>query len=81
MNLAFYYLQKIPFASKKPYKIFLSFMSIANFLTILRKIHLNDRSEIDLLVYHIKPLLEEKAKSVKDLLLIKEFLEYVYSSV
>lgn len=54
-------------------------MNLASYY--LQKIHLNDRSEIDLLAYHIKPLLEEKAKSVKDSLLIKKFLEYLYSSV
>lgn len=35
--LADYYLQKIPFASSFPYEVFLSFMSINNFLKVLDK--------------------------------------------
>lgn len=74
IKLADYYLQKIPFASKRPYEIFLSFMSVSSFLSSLKRNIPTDFSDVNLLVYHLRPVLENKAISDNDIALVRDFL-------
>lgn len=78
ITLARYYLQKIPFSNTKFYESFLSFMSLSSFLKAIKMfLPLENSSDTDLLIYHLKPALEGKAKSSNDSQLIKEFFSEV----
>lgn len=76
MQLADYYLQKMPFATSKPYEIFLSYMSLNSFLPILLK-HcvLASKEDCQLVSYHITPILTHHIKSDKDTRVVNDFLE------
>jgi hypothetical protein len=75
LALASYYLQRMPYASERPYEAFISFMSIHNFLRALRE-HLPNASSdrLSLLHYHLSPLLERHAKSESDVAECNKFL-------
>lgn len=75
MALARYYLQGMPYASERPYEAFLSFMSIPNFLRVMRE-HLPNSTldHLGLLHYHLFPLLERHAKSNSEVVVCGEFL-------
>lgn len=73
--LADYYLQKIPFASSFPYEVFLSFMSINNFLKVLDKyVPFIEVDRKSLLFYYLTPILKKNIKSEKDEVLIQRFI-------
>jgi len=64
--LAKYYFQKIPFADDYPYRIFSSFMSVANFVEIMVDFIPENKNKKDLLFYHIMSILKDKIKTDKD---------------
>jgi hypothetical protein len=66
VRLARYYLQKAPFADARPYEVFASFMSVELFMEVVRAVMPRGKSDIDLFVYHLKPVLLRMAKTGKD---------------
>ncbi|MCK4155501.1 hypothetical protein [Ralstonia pseudosolanacearum] len=75
MRLARYYLAKMPFASEKPYRVFAEIMSFKRFVEVLRECLPLDRSKMDLLIYHVCPVLSAAAKTDADRELEKSFIE------
>ena len=65
LRLARYYLQKAPFASEKPYEIFISFMSIKLFILVPREFPPKSKADADLLIYHLRPVLQKVAKTAE----------------
>lgn len=74
VRLARHYLRKLPFASAKPYEVFLSFMKIDLFLKVIKEFLPSDSSDINLLIYHLRPALERAIKSDSDCELVKMFV-------
>lgn len=66
LRLARYYLQKIPFASEKPYDAFISFMSLKSFISVLREFSPTSKADADLLMYHLKTTLQKAAQTSDD---------------
>lgn len=73
-RLASYYLQKIPFATAKPYEAFASFMSLRQLTDVLRERLPMHGERMDLLRYHLEPVLRRLAKSDADARLIETLL-------
>jgi hypothetical protein len=66
-RLARYYLRRLPFASSRPYEVFLSFMSVRNFVNHLdRLLPYIAGQDLSLLLYHVEPLLNQAATSPSD---------------
>src|SRR6185295_14974264 len=75
LKLARYYLQRIPYASERPYKAFASFMSIRNLVKVLREyLPRVSTDRLSLLHYHLAPLLKQHAKNDGDVEESKELL-------
>ena len=74
IRLARHYLKKIPFASSKVYEVFASFMSFELFVKVLQEQLPINKSDIDLLLYHLRPVLEKYAKTSSDHVLINSFI-------
>lgn len=74
MLLAHAYLRGIPFASSVGYEMFLSFMSIPNFIKVIREYLPSDPKRLDLLLYCLGPALRKYQKTEKDENLINEFI-------
>lgn len=73
LRLASYYLKRVPFSSVKIYQVFLSVMSIPNFIQALIP-HLPDnQEEKNLLLYHLLPVLKKSIKNDKDEKVVDEF--------
>lgn len=62
IKLARYYLNKMPFANRQPYEIFLSFMSVENFIGVVKERIPDNDQDVDLLLYHLKPAMKKVAK-------------------
>lgn len=62
-QLARYYFQGMPFASSRPYKCFLKVMSVKNFLLVLLECFPEEKSNADLLMYHLEPLIEGRVNT------------------
>jgi hypothetical protein len=77
LRLARYYFQKIPFASKKPYEAFASFMSISNLIKIIREYIPTDQSDKELLKYYLEGVLKKGIKSGSDKELVKNFIDEI----
>ena len=75
LRLAEYYFRKIPFASSKGYEVFLSFMSLQEFLEVIRNYMPHSQDKLELLKYYLMPLLEKRAQSEKELDLVNKFVE------
>ena len=75
IRLADYYFQKIPFANSRPYEVFASFMSTSNLIKMLRKHLPNSTSDLDLLVYHLEPILRKKSRETSKNDIVDRFLE------
>ena len=73
-RLAGHYLARLPFASAKPYKVFLSFMAVPVFLSVLEKHLPRDKSGLELLRYHLEPMLVRAAVTDKDRMVVQDFL-------
>lgn len=74
LRLARHYLQKIPFASARPYEVFASFMSFELFVGAIREQLPSSRADIDLLLYHLSPVLKKAAKTEADYELLRSFI-------
>jgi|SRR6185312_14057337 len=74
IRLAQHYLKKMPFASSKVYEAFASFMSFELFLKSINEQVPTDKSDIDLLLYYLLPVLEKSARSDVDRELVKSFI-------
>ncbi|WP_444998448.1 hypothetical protein [Aliikangiella sp. IMCC44359] len=72
--LAKTYLKKAPFASSRPYEVFLSFMSVKKFLEIIEMYIPAEEDKLDLLKYHLKSVIKNLKKSEREVELIKEFV-------
>ena len=57
IKLANHYLKGIPFASERVYEAFLSFMSVPVFTRIVKNNLPDNKSDLSLLTYYLKPLL------------------------
>ncbi|MBT2768564.1 hypothetical protein J7J08_13040 [Stenotrophomonas sp. ISL-67] len=66
IRLAEHYLARLPFASSTPYRVFLSFMAAEVFVSQIRKFLPDDESSIDLLRFHLGPVMREAATSDVD---------------
>lgn len=73
LRLARYYLQRIPFASARPYEAFAAFMSIRALVDVIVEClpHIRPNG-ISLLRYHLGPLIEKRARTPRDVLAGKE---------
>lgn len=74
LRLARYYLQKMPFASAKPYEAFATFMSLKLFILVLREFLPKTRADIDLLAYHLTAVLEKAVQTSDDRDAVNAFL-------
>lgn len=74
IRLARHYLKKMPFASSKVYEIFASFMSFELFVKVIQEQLPIDKSDINLLLYHLRPVLEKSAKTSSDHELMRSFI-------
>ena len=77
LRLARYYLQKMPFASAKPYEAFITLMSLKLLISVLGEFLPKSNADIDLLVYHIRPVLEKAAQTSDDHDAVNAFLSFV----
>jgi len=73
-RLARYYLKKIPFADSRAYEVFASFMSFKLFVKVIQEQFPVDKSDIDLLLYYLLPVLGKTAKTDSDRELMKSLI-------
>ena len=76
LMLCRYYMQKVPFASPKPYETFASLMSLRAFLSILKEVYPKKKEDLQLFLYHLKPVLSRNISAATD----KEEVELFLSS-
>jgi hypothetical protein len=74
LRLARHYLTKVPFASSRPYEAFASFMSFELFMQVIREYMPTNKSDIDLLIYHLSPVMKKAARTDADRELMKTFI-------
>lgn len=74
VRLAKYYFNKIPFSNSKPYEVFTSFMSLDNFINAIREHLPKEESDMNLLKYHLGPVLRKAAKTDSSHELVEQFL-------
>lgn len=77
IRLGKYYLQKIPFANGKAYEMFASFMPIQTMIKIIQEQLKEANVNVDLLLYHLTPVLKKYAKSASDNDVINQFLSEI----
>jgi len=70
-RLARYYLQRMPFASSKPYEVFASFMSLRALIPILKEYLPESTEDMQLLQYHLTPILRQLVRSDDDAKLVE----------
>ncbi|MCS3748613.1 hypothetical protein FHY18_004250 [Xanthomonas arboricola] len=73
--LARHYFSTIPFASARGYEVFASFMSISSLLSCLNPYIPKERIKLDLMKYHLLPVLLKSAKNERDRVLVTKFIE------
>lgn len=66
IRLARYYLKRMPFASSRVYEIFAAIMAFDILIGLIRENLPSDKSDMDLLLYHLRPVLERAAKTEQD---------------
>lgn len=74
LRLAKHYLQKMPFASSRPYEVFASFMSFDLFIKAIKEQLPSNKTDIDLLLYHLSPVMKKVAKTDADRELMRSFI-------
>lgn len=72
--LARYYLNKIPFATSKPYECFLQVMPLKELLMIIKEIQIVDDEKNNLLKYHLETILKNKNLNDMDFNLLNNFI-------
>lgn len=60
-QLARYYLARAPYASDRPYRVFAKQLGLSGLLNVLGEMVPKLQPESDLLLYHLKPLLDDAA--------------------
>lgn len=75
MRLAEHFLPNKPFAAAFPYEAFASFMSAQTFLAAIDRVWPEDRSERDLLMYHLGPTLDKYSASDANKPLVQAFID------
>lgn len=73
VRLAKHFLKKLPFASAAVYENLASIMSFRRFVGMLRDTLPTDEGDLDLLRYHLLPVLEKAAKTESDRMLLRSF--------
>ncbi|MFQ6350694.1 hypothetical protein ACQRBV_08265 [Pseudomonas sp. R11F] len=73
-RLADYYFKKIPFSSARGYEVFASIMSIKLMVACINDALPKDPSRMELLFYHLIPVLKRFAKNDADRKIIEVFL-------
>jgi hypothetical protein len=73
IRLARYYLEKMPFASSRIYEVFASFMSLDVFLRVIRDHLARKTVDMDLLLYHLRPVLDRAVRTDQDRELLATF--------
>ncbi len=73
--LANHYLERIPFANSRPYEIFSSVMSVSDFLNVIQRFLPVDAKDRRLLMYHLKPVVRKRAKTAREVELVKRFMQ------
>jgi len=73
MRLAEHFLPKKPFADAFPYTVFASFMAVDHFLAAIDRVWPHDKSDRDLLDYHLGPILQEFEQTEKGKLAVQSF--------
>ncbi|UOP13243.1 hypothetical protein [Pseudomonas palleroniana] len=73
-RLADYYFKKIPFSRARGYEVFASIMSIKLMVSCINDALPKDPSRIELLFYHLIPVLKRFAKNDADRKIIEVFL-------
>jgi hypothetical protein len=66
IRLACFYLQKMPFASPRPYEVFASFMDLPRLITIVKERLPANSNDRRLVAYHVMPVLTKNIKSQHD---------------
>ncbi|MEO9382920.1 hypothetical protein [Chromobacterium phragmitis] len=74
IRLARFYLAKMPFASALPYEVFASFMALEPFLMIIRECKPLRSEDINLMLYHLIPVLRKMVKTQNDSEMVAKFL-------
>ncbi|GFM84602.1 hypothetical protein PSCICO_00010 [Pseudomonas cichorii] len=74
-KLARHFFKKLPFASARGYEAFSSIMSVKNMLECVRERFPMSPSDMNLLFYHLIPVLSLAAKNDRDHQLILAFLK------
>jgi len=64
-RLAEHYLSRIPYASDRPYRLFAKLLPLDDLIKILRQHLPAKRRDLDLLIYHVGPLIREGAGTVR----------------
>lgn len=75
IRLASYYLQKLPYASSKIYEVFISFMGLKPFLRVINDFYPRDPDKEGLLIYQLRPVLRNAAKTESDQKLVEFFFQ------
>ncbi|UXA51411.1 hypothetical protein M0D45_11660 [Xanthomonas prunicola] len=73
--LATHYFSTIPFANARGYEVFSSFMSINSILSCIKPYVPKDQNKLDLMKYHLKPVLLKSAKNESDYNAVIKFFD------
>lgn len=76
-KLADYYLSKLPFASNKPYIIFLKIMPLKELLEIISTKLPSDSSKMNLLIYHLESIQKNSILNEQENILLSEFIDKI----
>jgi hypothetical protein len=74
IRLARFYLQKMPFASSKPYEVFASFMALPVFIEIIRELLPNKIDDQKLIAYHLIPVIRKFYNAEKNVDIVNNFI-------
>ncbi len=74
IQLCEYYMVKAPFASARPYEVFAQIMSAHAFLNVIKKIIPDRKDDLELLLYHLVPVLCTNFSNTSDKEAIQIFL-------
>ncbi|WP_225908839.1 hypothetical protein [Pseudomonas lactucae] len=73
-RLADYYFKKIPFSSARGYQAFASIMSVKLMVACISDALPKDPSRIELVLYHLIPVLKRSAKNDVDRKIVENFI-------